>query len=326
MKKEKLIKLTVGLVLIAVAVVLMFTVRPKALDANSAYKAAVSARKNCEEALEEADKKVKDLKEDAAEDVKKQAQDGQKAAAEAAHTAQLQEEEKKSAMLSSVLPFALGMIGGLLGIVMTAVSLLPEKKETEDKHSYVRDLTLTALFAALSYVGFKYLGIHFSMGSSSTSLHMGNMFCVLAALLLGGVRGGIAGAIGMTIGDLMMPQYMIGAPKTFLLKFLIGLITGLVAHTVFKISRDVEKRKLSMPYAVALSSAAGMAFNVVADPLAGYFYKVYILGIPQTIAETWAKLNAVTTFINASAAVAVASLLYLGVRPALKKMHMLPEI
>ena len=45
------------------------------------------------------------------------------------------------------------------------------------------------------------------------ALHIGNAFCVLAALLLGGFWGGLAGAIGMTIGDLFDPVYVVYAPK-----------------------------------------------------------------------------------------------------------------
>ena len=62
-------------------------------------------------------------------------------------------------------------------------------------------------------------------GGDATSLHIGNAFCVLAALLLGGGYGGLAGAVGMTIADLLDPVYILGAPKTFVLKFCIGLIT-----------------------------------------------------------------------------------------------------
>lgn len=52
-------------------------------------------------------------------------------------------------------------------------------------------------------------------GGDATSIHIGNAFCVLAALLLGGLYGGLAGAIGMGIADIMDPIYITGAPKTF---------------------------------------------------------------------------------------------------------------
>ena len=60
-----------------------------------------------------------------------------------------------------------------------------------------------------------------------------------------------------------------------------------------------------------------MAFNVVADPVVGYFYKTYVLGVPQDAAATWAKIGAVTTLVNAVVAVVVASAFYLALRPCL---------
>ena len=75
-----------------------------------------------------------------------------------------------------------------------------------------------------------------------------------------------------------------------------------------------------------LSCAAGMAFNVVADPVVGYFYKTYILGVPQEAAAIWAKMGAVTTLVNAVVAVIVASIFYLALRPALKRSNLLPTV
>lgn len=73
-------------------------------------------------------------------------------------------------------------------------------------HDQIQKLALTALFAALCYVIFTFLQIKIPMpGGDATSLHLGNAFCVLAALLLGGGYGGLAGAVGMTIADLMDP-------------------------------------------------------------------------------------------------------------------------
>ena len=92
-------------------------------------------------------------------------------------------------------------------------------------------LTETALMAALCYVTFTFLQIKIPLpGGDASSIHLGNAVCVLAALMLGGVYGGLAGAIGMSIADIMDPVYITVAPKTFVLKLCIGLITGLVAH------------------------------------------------------------------------------------------------
>ena len=73
---------------------------------------------------------------------------------------------------------------------------------TKRYHETTVALAQTALFAALCYIGFQFLRIDIPLPGGKTALHLGNAFCVLAALLLGGVKGGLAGAVGMTIADL----------------------------------------------------------------------------------------------------------------------------
>ena len=188
----------------------------------------------------------------------------------------------------------------------------------------LRKLCMAALFAALCYIGFTYCKIDIPVGAEKTAFHLGNVFCVLAALFLGGFWGGMSGSIGMTIADLTT-AYVTSAPKTFLLKLCIGLITGLVAHKVFHLSQD-RKRKVSLPVATVISCICGMGFNVVADPVVGYFYKTYVLGVPQEAANIWAKMGAVTTAVNAVVAVIAATVFYLVLRPALKRSNLLPTI
>ena len=189
-------------------------------------------------------------------------------------------------------------------------------------NSTVMKIAQTALFAALCYVIFTYLQIKIPMpGGDATSIHLGNAFCVLATLLLGGWYGGLAGAIGMGIADVMDPIYITGAPKTFILKLCIGLITGLVAHKIAKINESTDKKyifKWSL-----LASVAGLAFNVIADPIVGYFYKQYILGQPQQMAEVLAKWSAAATFVNAILSTIVVVIIYNALRPALAKSGML---
>ena len=177
------------------------------------------------------------------------------------------------------------------------------------------------IMAALSYLAFTFLQIKVPVGSEFTSFHLGNTFCVLAALLFGGLPGGLAGAIGMTIGDLLDPVYITSAPKTFLLKLGIGVITGLVAHRALHITRRAEdgnllSRRQVMWRALAASSA-GMLFNVVGEPVVSYLYQRYILGLDTEAAVILAKWQTATTFVNALLSVAAAVLLYAALRPAL---------
>lgn len=224
------------------------------------------------------------------------------------------------ASAGAALPFALSLILTLLGIVTFAASFAPQQKKLD-----TRTLTMAAMFAALCYIGFAFFRIDIPVGAEKTAFHLGNVFCVLGALFLGGLWGGLAGAVGLTIADLTS-GYVTSSPKTFLLKLCIGLISGLVAHKVFHISQDAENRKVSLPVATVLSCAAGMAFNIVADPVVGYFYKMYVLGVPQKAADMWAKIGAITTAVNAVVAVIAATIFYLALRPALKRSKLLPTV
>lgn len=192
------------------------------------------------------------------------------------------------------------------------------------KNIRLRKLMQTALMAALCYVSFTTLQIKIPIGGDATSLHIGNAFCVLAALLLGGLYGGLAGAVGMTIADVFDPVYFTGAPKTFILKLCIGLITGFVAHKIAKISESHDKKYI-LKWSI-IASACGLGFNVIADPIVGYFYKLYILGQPQEFAKALAKLSAGTTLINAVVSVILVAFLYNALRPILSRSGLLLPI
>lgn len=222
------------------------------------------------------------------------------------------------ASTAAKLPFALSLLLLIVGVVLLFATLRTPASSTD-----VRKLTMSAMFAALCYIGFAYLRIDIPVGSEKTAFHLGNVFCVLAALFLGGLWGGMSGAVGLTLADLTS-GYITSAPKTFFMKLGIALVTGLVAHKLFRITGKKGERRGSLPVAAALSSAAGMAFNVIADPIVGYFYKTYVLGVPQDAAKIWVKLGAVTTLVNAVIAVVVSTVLYLALRPALDRTHLSP--
>lgn len=74
------------------------------------------------------------------------------------------------------------------------------------------------------------------------------------------------------------------------------------------------------------ASICGLAFNVVADPLVGYFYKQYILGQPQEMASVLAKWSTATTFINAVISVVLVAAVYNALRPVLQKSNMLVHV
>lgn len=235
-----------------------------------------------------------------------------------------QKSELSDLKLAAERPYSYSLVLVFFAILLTAKGLynaiagvIPAQKAD------VKKLAQAGLLAALCYIGFAFFKIDIPVGPEKTAFHLGNVFCVLAALLLGGYWGGLAGAIGMTIADLTT-AYVTSAPKTFLLKLCIGLIVGLVAHKIFHLSKEHSAKYVTG--VTILASACGMAFNVVADPLVGYFYKMYLLGVPQDISKALAKISTVTTGVNAIVAVICASVFYLALRPALKKAGLFHEM
>lgn len=221
-------------------------------------------------------------------------------------------------------PYSYGLTLVFFSILLTAKGIYNATAGTKKKDKTdIKRLTQAGLLTALCYIGFAFFKIDIPAGTEKASFHFGNVFCVLAALLLGGYWGGLAGAVGMTIGDLTT-TYVTSAPKTFLLKLCIGLIVGLVAHGIFKLSRSHSPKYVTG--VTILACACGMVFNVVADPLVGYFYKTYLFGVPQDITAILVKISALTTSVNAVVAVIAASIIYLALRPAMRRADLFVEL
>ncbi len=184
-------------------------------------------------------------------------------------------------------------------------------------------VALTGLFAAMSYVVFTFLQFKITLpGGDATSIHLGNAVCVLGALLLGGFYGGLGGAVGMTIGDLFDPIYVVYAPKTFLLKLCIGLITGLLAHKIGKINESTNQKYI-LKWTI-IAAVGGLLFNVIFDPLTGYYYKLLILGKPAAeLALVW---NIASTSINAVTSAIASVIIYMPLRKALTRSGLYEKI
>ena len=143
-----------------------------------------------------------------------------------------------------------------------------------NQNNTITKLAETALLAALCYVAFTFLQIKIPVpGGDASSIHIGNAFCVLWALLLG-------------------ESYFSQLPPVLLFFYLNPF--SRFSRPVYTV-RPPEDGFLSAPgepHCISLqqeslillhwqmlplrSSVAGLAFNVVADPVVGYFYKQYI--------------------------------------------------
>ena len=205
----------------------------------------------------------------------------------------------------------------LLAVVVVAIvfgSVLYKRTFT------TKELALTGVMAALSLVAYLFFRVPFYGGSS---FHLGNTFTALTALLLDGVSGGLAGAIGLSLADILAgdPGYAI---TTFVLKFIIGITCGAVAHKAFKL-RELDKHSSGYLVKVIVAAASGLLLNVFTDPFLGYFRNVYIFGQEYTVAQALTKIAGGVTFVNSVASTVCAVILYLALRPALERAGLLPK-
>ena len=151
----------------------------------------------------------------------------------------------------------------LLLFVVAALALLIAAL-TKTKFT-VQKISIIGIMAALSFVAYEFFRIPNVFGTGS-SFHLGNTFTALTAMLLDGVSGGLAGAIGLALADVVAgdPGYAI---TTFILKFIIGLVCGAVSHKVIHLRTFPTGNKLKYVAAVTASAFSGLLVNVFHRPV-----------------------------------------------------------
>ncbi|MBO4560265.1 MAG: ECF transporter S component [Lachnospiraceae bacterium] len=192
-----------------------------------------------------------------------------------------------------------------------------------EKNKTLLKITYAGLMAALCYVGY---AIFPAINAGGTKIHIGNAFVVLGALFLGGLYGGLAGAVGLSLADIL-GGYGASAPRTFICKLVIGLIVGLVAHKIAKISHD-HKHAYLLKWS-AIASVAGLGFNCVFEPSLKYVWYTLLTPNAEKAASAIKSLVAVTTYatlINAVINSVIAVVAYLALRPVLYRAGLLGAV
>lgn len=175
------------------------------------------------------------------------------------------------------------------------------------KNKKLSFIIAVGLMAALCYVG-NYLQIKIPNGVLITRVHLGNSMCLLAGILFGGPIGGLASGIGAALYDLFDPIYIISAPFTFLSKFAMGYVAGMIAKSA--------KRLASETVHMSVAAVLGQLTYIVL-----YLSKTYItqiiLGYEVETALAAVGTNAITSTINAVLAVIISVPLYFALKKPL---------
>lgn len=172
-------------------------------------------------------------------------------------------------------------------------------------------LAAVALMIALVFIS-NYLSIPIPTAIDKTRLHLGNVMCLLGALLLGKWKGGLAAGLGSMLYDLTVPAWAATCWITFINKFLMAFICGLIIYGFTK-----NKGRKPSTWRLILGTCCG-AFSYVALYLGSNAIKNMVLGWEAKTILATMLTNSIASLINAAIAVPAALLLFAALRPALK--------
>lgn len=181
--------------------------------------------------------------------------------------------------------------------------------EKTKKQFSVRQLAIIGLLSALVFV---FSWIQVPVGDVGR-VHLGNVFCALSGLLFGPLTGGLASGFGSMLFDFTNPLYIAESWVTFLTKFFIGFLAGLIAQRG-------ETRTLAKDI---LGAAVGSAVYVALYLLKSFVKMALIEHQAAGAVQAQLVTKGVTSLTNAVLAVVVSVLLVKAVRPALRRAGVL---
>ena len=175
----------------------------------------------------------------------------------------------------------------------------------------VRDMAMIGVMAAIVFVGNQIQLPKIPTPLGPTRIHIGNVMCILAGLLFGAVPGGLAAGIGGAIYDLMDPFYAKEFWITFILKFAMGYIAGLLASG--------KKTKLKVIVAAVIGAVSYVVLYLGKTFIAQYL----IMGNPWETVAGVLITKGTASLINALLAMVVSVILYYMIEPALSRAGLL---
>ncbi len=131
-----------------------------------------------------------------------------------------------------------------------------------------------------------------------TRIHFGNVFCVLSGLLLGPIPGGLCAGLGGFFYDLLNPLYAAEAPITFGMKFVLGALVGVIAHSGKSYGQNHIKN--------IIGAVVGSLGYVVVYLLKNFISEYYLIRNPIETVMTKLAIKGASSVINGMTAVIVA--------------------
>lgn len=182
-------------------------------------------------------------------------------------------------------------------------------KEYNSETDKVKELVITAFFAAITFLGIQAFRIPLPAAVGTPFVHFGHVFVVMGVLLQGGKRGAVSGTLGLIIFDILN-GFMQDVPQVFIETIVKCLIVGAI-FAAFKKRADGDKKK---EYVGAVISAVIYGcMNVLIELVMGAV-RMMILGSGFSAAIAGSVISIPATVINAVFMVIAIVVLYQPVR------------
>ena len=142
--------------------------------------------------------------------------------------------------------------------------------------SFIKKIVVTGFMSALVFLGTYLTRIEIGFCGGHIMVHLGNMFCLVAAILFGKKCGGLSGAVGMSLFDVISGRFLVYAVFIFILKYVVGFVCGYIKEKYDK--RFVWQRLNVIAVLVAL------LINVVFSPVISFVVKFLIYDLDFYVA------------------------------------------
>lgn len=178
-----------------------------------------------------------------------------------------------------------------------------------NKNLTTKKLVYVALFTALVYIFSRFFQIPVVTPFGQTRFHLGNVFCLLAGILMGPGFGGLAAGLGSALFDLFDPVYFTSAPITFVTKFALAFVAGAIYR---KRNELVDKKRL------VLAAILGQLTYVFLYLLKTYITNKFVMGFTNEAVMAELIPKAGVSLFNALISVIIAFILAMPLLKSVK--------
>ncbi|MDU2558724.1 MULTISPECIES: ECF transporter S component [Anaerococcus] len=178
-----------------------------------------------------------------------------------------------------------------------------------NKNLTTKKLVYVALFTALVYIFSRFFQIPVVTPFGQTRFHLGNVFCLLAGILMGPGFGGLAAGLGSALFDLFDPVYFTSAPITFVTKFALAFVAGAIYR---KRNELVDKKRL------VIAAILGQLTYVFLYLLKTYITNKFVMGFTNEAVMAELIPKAGVSLFNALISIIIAFILAMPLLKSVK--------